>query len=252
MKILAQLLTAAAFVALTACGGGGGGGNSNVSGTVFYDHEELAEIFVDRLWTDAGIDAELVKVNTHQFDYIVVYDHDLDTYDAYWLGNYNVGENILTYLDIYDHEFYYDLDYIGSGDYQDYWSGLIFEKTFNSSKDLLKVAAMTENDLKRIGTERIAAEYGLTLERAEVFFDISLKLKNTPKGRYTATDFDGMAEEMLGYSLTTVMNAAQQYVEGDSSTLKSIIVGAAKHNDEMDPEAATRLVEDLFQIPTLK
>ena len=157
MNFKSLVTAAAATLALTACGGGGGGGGNNVSGTIYYSHAEMAEIFTQRLWEDAGIDAELVKTNTEQYDYIVVYDYDLDSYDAYYIGSYNVGENMLNYLDDYDADFYYDLDYLGGNDYQDWYTGLIFEKTAGTSKDLLKVAALKETLMIKKNAEPMSA-----------------------------------------------------------------------------------------------
>ena len=107
MKKIFILLALASSLMLTSCGGGGG---TTSTGGVNYTHSQLADEFVFRLFTDLGIDVTLVKTNTLQYDYIVVYDHDLLTYDAYYIGNYNVGENLSNYLYNDDSSFYYDLD----------------------------------------------------------------------------------------------------------------------------------------------
>ncbi len=122
--IFKAVSVAVAAMSLVACGGGGGG---NVStGGVFFTHEQLAEEFVRRVNVDvAGYDLQLVKTNTLQYDYIVVYDYTYGTYDAYWLGNYNPGENMYSYLTNYDAYFYYDLIPQGGNVYKDYYSGIL-------------------------------------------------------------------------------------------------------------------------------
>ncbi|MGB0452068.1 MAG: hypothetical protein ACPGJV_00015 [Bacteriovoracaceae bacterium] len=118
MKSLKSMFLVLVMAVLASCGGGGGG--SNVSGTVYYNHAELADIFVERLWEDLGIDAELVKTDTLQYDYIVVYDYDLDSYDAYYIGEYNPGESLSNYLDFYDDDFVFDLFDNNDGTYSGY------------------------------------------------------------------------------------------------------------------------------------
>ena len=147
MKKFFNVLALATLMVLASCGGGGGG--SNTSGTVYYTHSELAEIFVERLYTDLGYDIELVKTNTLQYDYIVVYDYDLGQYDAYYIGQYNVGENLGWYLDDYEGDFYYDLidnfdgTYDGYDSYLDMWVN--FEKGQKpGSKNFAKLAAFNE------------------------------------------------------------------------------------------------------------
>src|SRR4051794_7675243 len=108
---------AAATIALSACGGGGGG-NTSVGGGIYYTHAELATEFADSMWYDIGYDVELVKVDTQQYNFVVVYDHDLGTYDAYDLTNYNPGEDIGNFLDTNDWRNYYDLVPVGSNLYQ--------------------------------------------------------------------------------------------------------------------------------------
>ena len=112
------------MVALAACGGGGGsssgGGGGGGSTTPTYTHAELADEFIASLNLDAGYDVTLVKTYTDQDDYIVVYDHDTDTYDSYLIGDYVPGEDIEDYLT----------------DFSERYEKLIGYEVFNSMKKL--------------------------------------------------------------------------------------------------------------------
>ncbi|MEZ4872842.1 MAG: hypothetical protein R2827_11530 [Bdellovibrionales bacterium] len=127
-KLIASLAIAVAGLTMSACGGGGGGSGGNSTGGVYLTHSELAADFVYRLNVDMGYDVSLVKTWTQQNDYIVVYDYDLGTYDAYDIRYYNAGEDMYTYLSLYDDNFYYDLDKVGSNTYEHFGPEFAFRK----------------------------------------------------------------------------------------------------------------------------
>ncbi len=137
-SLLKTALSVATIAALTACGGGGG--NTSTGGT-YFTHSELAQEFVRRLNIDVpGYDVSLVKTNTLQFDYIVVYDKSYKTYDAYYLGMYNPGENMAKYLNNYEYSFYYDLISMGDGTYKDFLTGKLFDILESGSMNVEKAA----------------------------------------------------------------------------------------------------------------
>lgn len=244
MKHLLKLTTAFATMMLMACGGGGG--NSSTGG-VYLSHGEVADEFVHRMNLDHGYDMEIVKTNTQQYDYIVVYDYDLDTYDAYYLGGYNPGEDLLDYLYYNDDLFYYDLDPIGNGYYEDYFTGVIFEKTQPTSKDLLKMKALKEAVQIKSSAEHIAAEYGLSESRSMEVAKLSKLWKNTPKDRMTDQDHDHFAKEVLGYSITEYKQAAKQMQAGDKSHLKRLVNGTADYNGTT-PEDVNDIIKEVFNV----
>ena len=88
-----------------------------------FTHAELAEVFVQNLSTDLGIELELLKIDTLQFDYIVVEDLQLfdsvlgPYYTAYFIGDYNPGESLANYIIDFDDIFHYPLDDNGDGTY---------------------------------------------------------------------------------------------------------------------------------------
>lgn len=88
-----------------------------------FTHEELAAEFVDKMSNDLGINLELLKINTLEFDYIVVEDLDLydpvlgEYYTAYYIGDYDPGEDLSKYILDYDNDFHYPLTDNGDGTY---------------------------------------------------------------------------------------------------------------------------------------
>ncbi|MGE0764318.1 MAG: hypothetical protein AB7N80_13640 [Bdellovibrionales bacterium] len=198
MKVAATAV--AATLALVACGGGGSGNYS--TGGVYYTHEELASEFVRRVNVDvSGYDLTLVKTNTLQTDYIVVYDQLYGTYDAYWLGNYNVGENLASYLTNYDAYFYYDLIPQGGNVYEDYYSGIQFEQVEASSKNLAKMQALRKEVAIDKKAEALRKEYGLSEEKAE---DVARFAAYAAEHKESLTnkDYDAFAKELTGSTIT--------------------------------------------------
>lgn len=90
---------------------------------VLLTHEELAGEFVQRMKREVGINIRLVKLDTLQFDFIVVEDLDLFDqtlgayYTAYYLGDYRPGDSLADYIINYDDDFYYPLTDNGDGTY---------------------------------------------------------------------------------------------------------------------------------------
>lgn len=164
--LLKGALSIAAAAAFSACGGGGG--NSSTGG-VYFTHEQLAQEFVRRLNIDVpGYNVSLVKTNTLQYDYIVVYDQDFRTYDAYYIGFYNPGENLSNYLNYNESNFYYDLMNMNDGTYKDFLTGRLFDNDDFQSMNVEKAAKLV--DLTLINrTETKLREMGLYEEAAQDF-----------------------------------------------------------------------------------
>lgn len=241
-SLLKNSLIAAATMSLLACGGGGGGGNTSTGGT-YYTHEELAQEFVRRVNIDvSGYDLQLVKTNTQQYDYIVVYDHDYGTYDAYYIGAYHPGQNVANYLVSYQNYFYYDLDYIGGNQYQDYYTGIIFEKVQADSKNLSKMKALKEELSINKQAEALRASYGMSEEKAVDTARFALKLKTSAAGTYNVKDYDAFAKELTGSSITEFQNDIKS---GNASSLSSRIEKAGQVSG-MGSEGVNKLIKDMF------
>ncbi|HVK61736.1 MAG TPA: hypothetical protein VM432_09310 [Bdellovibrionales bacterium] len=245
MKVL-KLVVAALGIAsmLTACGGGGGGSTS--TGGVYYTHEQLAQAFVDRAYGDAGIDAKLVKTNTLQYNYIVVYDYDYGTYDAYWIGGYNVGENVSDFISRNNSKMYYDLDYAGGNVYEDYYTGTQFEETTGTSKDLAKVAAIKQQLQIKKSAEKLKAEFGFSEKRSTEIARLAAKLSSAPKASMTDKDYDGFAKEIMGSTFTQLKSALNKSSQGNSADLNALVDQAAKVNG-VGPEHMNQVLTGLIK-----
>jgi hypothetical protein len=243
MSLFKKMTTALLLFALTGCGGGGGGSTS--TGGVHYTHSELAAEFVRRMNIDLGYDLELVKTNTYQYDYVVVYDWDLGSYDAYYLGTYNPGESLWNYLDSNDWRFYYDLIALGGNEYEDVLTGTIFEKVTPSNKDRLKMAALEETLMIKKGSETLQADFGLSQERAFEVAKLAVAWQKTPKERMSDVDHDRFATDVLGHSITEYQRAVQQKQSGDSAELKRLVADTAVVNG-VTPEQANQIIGNVF------
>lgn len=202
-RIFAAIATA---MTLVACGGGGGSGSVSTGG-VYYSHEELAAEFVRRVNVDvSGYNLTLVKSNTYQTDYIVVFDSYYGTYDAYYLGNYSVGNNLYNYLSNYDSYFYYNLIPNGGNVYEDPYTGTLFEKQEASGKDLGKMQALQQEVAIEKKAEQLQATYGLSKDKAVDTARFAYNVKTAPAGTYNAKDFDAFAKQMTGSTITEFQN----------------------------------------------
>ena len=213
LKVAAFALASSVLVA--ACGGGGGGGAVSTGG-VYYTHDQLAQEFVNRAYGDAGLDLSLAKSTTLQYDYIVVYDYDYNTYDAYYIGTWAPGQNVGAYVNSHSSLNYYDLDYLGGNQYQDWYTGLVFEEGSPTSKDLAKVAAFKQEIRIQNSAKKIAANFGLSDERSHEVAKLAVQLADAPKASMTNADYDNFSKELLGSSITQFNAAMKKSADGDS------------------------------------
>ncbi|MEK7356350.1 MAG: hypothetical protein AAB250_07865 [Bdellovibrionota bacterium] len=241
LKTTVFALGAALLVA--ACGGGGSGGTS--TGGVYYTHDQLANEFVARAYGDAGLDLSLAKSTTLQYDYIVVYDYDYDTYDAYYIGTYTVGMNVANYINANSSRMYYDLDYLGGNQYQDWYTGLVFEEGAPTSKDLAKVAAFKQEVRVQKSAKNIQASFGLSEERSREVAKLAVQLADAPKSSMTTQDYDNFSKELLGSSITQFNSAMKKSAEGDAAALSNLLDKAAQVNG-VGPEHMNKIVSGLF------
>lgn len=237
------VLALGAAVLVAACGGGGSGGTS--TGGVYYTHEQLAAEFVDRAWGDAGLDLSLAKATTLQYNYIVVYDYDYDTYDAYYIGGWAPGMNVGNFINANESRNYYDLDYLGGNQYQDWYTGLVFEEGAPSSKDLAKVTAFKQEIRIQKSAKKIAADFGLSEQRSREVAKLAVQLADAPKSSMTTQDYDNFSKELLGSSITQFQSAMKKSAEGDSAALSNLLDKAAQVNG-VGPEHMGKIVSGLF------
>ena len=273
-SLLFGLLT---LTILTSCSGGNGDGS--VAGPTIgaLTHNQLAEKFVQEINLDGEFSVDLVKKSTLQENFIVIYDPYTESYDALNIDNYNPNyDDAADYyfsnsargffdLDIipghYETEFDYtvvDFDDFGNPvygyepydvwvptRYQDPASGLTFEKAMPTSKDLAKVVALKEAIEIQKSAEFLSAEFGLSLNRGKEIAALQSHWKKVSKKSMTNLEVDTFATELLGFSLTTGIEAYNASLAGNSSSLESLVQQSANANG-ITPEHATQLMTKVF------
>lgn len=238
------LLTAA----LVACGGGGSGGggctsNCGGGGTHYWTHAELANEFVRRVNSEiVNFDIELVKTYTLRQGYIVVYDWDYGTYDAYYVDAFNPAGNVANYFNAYEDYAYYDLVPEYGGYYWDPISGTRFEKQVATGKNLSKLKALKELVTIKKVSEKLQANYGLSAEKAQDVARFAHKLENSPVGTYNQSDYDAFAKELTG---STISEFQKDMKESNMVSLAGRIKTAADTTG-MGPEGVNKLINEMF------
>lgn len=272
MRIINRLIiTSLLSVFLVSCGGGNGSGDPVADLT----HNELAEQFVRELNATGNYDVEIVKSSTLQYNYVVVYDRDFGTYDAYDLTNYSVGSDVTTFVSSNANSFFIDLrripgyyettlewDYYYNtytGDYEWGWverteyiptryrdpiTGILFEKNEDGIKDLEKIAAFQEHKTISKSADTIVTKFGLSAERATEVAKLAVQWEKNKKS-FTDSEHDEFSKEVLGVTITEAKEAIQKSVEGDSTDLESVINTAANVNG-ITPEAMNEIVVEFF------
>jgi len=241
-KIMLSFMALGLSTVLTGCYSGGG--STGYDG-YYYTHEDLANEFVNRINYDYGsIQLELVKVNTEQYDYIVVYDTYYGTYDAYWLGGYNVGEDVYSYMQYNDYLFYYDLIPEWGNVYRDPYSGIRFEmtKVEPTSKDLAKMKAVKEAVLVNKAANQLKAQYGLSAEKSLQAARFAYKLQTAPAGTYKTADYDKFTKELTGSSISEF----QKDVRDNNVISLAERVQRASEETGMGAEGVNRFIKDVF------
>ncbi len=244
MKTLGSRAAALALsTILAACGGGGGDGSVSTGGS-YFTHDQLASEFVKRVNVDvAGYNLSLVKSTTLQYDYVVVYDRAYNSYDAYWLGNYSVGQNLGSYLKTYESKFYYNLVPQAGNNYRDYVSGTLFEVTQASGKNLDKMQALKSQLAVNKAAASLQEQYGMSESKALDTARFAYKIKTSPAGTYSAKDFDAFSSKLTGgHSITDFQNA---YKAGNTSSLNQMVQDAAKETG-MGSEGVTKMISEVF------
>ncbi len=264
-KILLGLVASALLVA---CNGGNGNGAPG------YTHNQLAVKFVQELNLDAEFNVSLVKKDTEQSNYIVIYDPLYDSYDAINIANYDpIYDNAVDYYNDYSYASYYDLIkipghyeerwdsvilyYDAYGDpvwgyeyydvwvetsYEDYYTGIIFEKVEATAKDLAKVSAIAEVAELKKSAQFISSEMGLSLERSSEVARLVKNWKKSSKKGMTNAELDSFSTELLGFSITAGKEAV---MSEDTASLESLVNQAAETNG-ITPEHAGKLMTKMF------
>ncbi len=234
MKLINSVLLSLASLALISCGGG--------SGSSTHSHSQLAKDFVSALNYDLNYDVELVKSNTKQWNYIVVYDYDLNTYDAYDLTNYYVGKDIDFHLDLYESDFFYDLDYIGGSVYEDYYTGIQFSKTKMTTNDTMKAQALVDGIKMKKAVNQLTVQFGLSDERAKYVAGIADQISK--EANMTVYQSDLYSKALIGSTYGQIQGAVESKLNGDDTALDGLYERAASANNVS--KASVKKLAELF------
>jgi hypothetical protein len=161
------------------------------------------------------------------------------------LGTFSPGQNIFNWLNNNDYKFYYDLIPIGYNEYEDWSTGIIFEKTAPTPKDRLKMAALEEGLLIKKAANTLTAQFGLSQERSQEVAKLAVVWQKTPKERMSDADHDRFAKDILGHSITDLKAAVAKKSNGDSSSLKKMISDTAEMNG-VSPEHMNDIISGVF------
>jgi len=230
--LLATIMT----ISLVGCSGGG---SSSGGGNYGYTHSEVAGYFTDDLWVEAGYDLELYKVYTEQYDFVVVYDHDLQGYYAIDVGTYDPDyDSAYTYYNMTTVE---PVSYVGNNQYMDAY-GYIYEKTTATPKDLAKMAGIKEAVELDKRAEFLSSELALSMDRSKEIARLSQHWKKASLKGMTDSEHDTFSTELLGFSISKAKETIKS--EGQAG-IDSLIETAASANG-ITPEHASKLMTKLF------
>lgn len=209
-----------------------------------WSHARVASEFVNRINEELGdlYMLDLVKTNTLQYDYIVVYDYDYQSYDAYYIGGWSPGMDLLDYLWDYESSFYYDLMPVGGHRFQDPLSGILFEKQPATGKNLAKLKAAKEAITVKKQSEKLVAKYGLSEDKAQDAARFAYKMKNSASGTYKISDYDAFAKEFVGSSVSEFQT---DWKDGNVISMASRIQKASEMTG-MGMEGMNKLISDMF------
>lgn len=207
-----------------------------------------------------GSDWSVVKVAEGNHSYVVfknaggtIYAVDVDDFNSSlsWSGNFSGNSNML-----------YNLTEMGDGTYRcipgtcfhygaitptSYFYGLVFEETQMNSKDLEKVGAIQEMYARNELSDSLAANFGLSEERAsEVSKLVVAWNKLGQKRALTDSDAQVFTKKVLGVNIRDLDRAARASVEGRSAEFDKLLEVAAQTND-ISPERMRTIVSSLFE-----
>lgn len=257
-------LTGLMTLSFIACNSGGNGG-----GAPGYSHNDLAQKFVNQLNLDPDFNVTLVKSSTLQKDYIVIYDPYTGTYDSinidlydphydnaadYYYDNSDVAyfdldqipahyETVVEY-DAYTDSYVYEQVWIPTR-YQDYYTGITFEKVSATPKDLAKMAALKEVAELDKKAKFLSSNFGLSLERGKEVARLAAHWKKASLKGMTDAEQDNFSTELLGFSITQGKSAVSASMQGDSGKLSDLVEQAASKNG-ITPEHASKLMTKVF------
>ncbi len=157
---------------------------------------------------------------------------------------YGAGDNFFDdFTDVDD-------GYDDGSDYDDGYddddeNAVTYEKTQGAPKDRLKLAAADGQRMLENASTALSAQFGLSQERSFEVAKLAVIWRKTPKERKTAADYDRMATQVVGHSVTDIQSAVVKKLGGQGSELNQIIEDAADLNG-VTPEHMNIIMDKMF------
>lgn len=200
---------------------------------------------------------EVVKFGRDNMNYVVVKSKDASgstTYFAVDIRGYNSGMSATGFMQTAPG--YFNLTSNGNGTFSCYhcttYGGaststtMVFERTSGSVKDLEKAAALAETYAVETMAENIAAEFGLSEERALKVAKLSKSWNKLSKTRaLTNADADAFAKELAGVTIGEMQGAYEDMTEGSAASMNDVLERAAAVNGT-SPENMSQIMAKLF------
>lgn len=246
-------------------------------GDSILSHGRVASLFLEALNLNSDFSFEVVKLNTEQDGFVLVYDPLSDTFEAIDVSGFDARNgDALAYYQSNPSKIYRDIEkiaeryetqyeeqvdyYLADGTavyktvavevfvptvYRERSTGITFEKTASSAKDLAKVVAIKEAAELQKSAEFLSSEFGLSLSRGKELAGLKAHWKKSSKKGMTNSEIDAFSTELLGFSLTSGMEALRASQDGDESQVESLVEQAATVNG-ITPEHASQLMTKVF------
>ena len=130
-------------------------------------------------------------------------------------------------------------DELGSSQY------MTFSEDKGKAKDLEKIGAVKEAFATKKVKELLNFDYGLSEKRSESVAKLVVNWKKVSKNRaMISADADAFTEKLIGVNINEATEAYKASLEGDETSLTSLIEKAAEVN-ETSPENMKELFNNL-------
>ncbi len=205
-------------------------------------HSDRSIQFERALQVDLNLDAKVIKNDTRKKNYIIVRNNTNNSYTAYNISNYDPKQDINTFLENNQSNFYYDLKignpsvlnldtrWAGETIYVDEASGVYFSKQKMTTSDLTKANELIDQIKYNNAKEELVVTFVLSPKRAAKVAKLSLQLINEDKAHMTSYNYDQYSKAILGSSLSEIELAFQQHKLGHKLQLNQVYKKAAAIN----------------------
>jgi len=141
---------------------------------------------------------------------------------------------------------YGNLNYDNAGSYYDPRTGLTFDETSESSKDLEKAKGFIEQIRLETVTEKLVSEFGLSEDRGLAVAKLVNNYELVKSQRaLTSADANAFAKGVLGVSIKEAQAAYAKVAQGENTDYKQLIERSSSFNG-VTPEHMNDLITKFF------